>query len=160
MSRLYSEIRQARPYDRPEEELAVTLLRTGDVLHHRIGKALRGGDISPEQYNVLRILRGAPAGHPTLEISRRVISRCPNMTRLIDRLASRGLVRREVSVEDRRVAVVRITPAGQEALKRHDRAVAGVLSRLRTLSPARMKQAVRLLDSIRESLAEASPPEE
>lgn len=152
-STIYAEIRQTAPFPRPEAELAVVLLRTGDVLHHSIDRALAPRGLSNEQFNALRILRGAgEAGHPTLEISRRLISRSPNITRLLDKLIAKGLARRDRDPRDRRQAVIRITPRGRTVLSECDRAVDGVLAKLRCLSAAEMKAAVSLLDRVREAV--------
>ncbi len=157
MGRIQAEIRQARPFSRPEHELAVTLMRTGDVLHHSIDRALDPMGLSNEQYNVLRILRGAgEAGHPTLEISRRLISRAPNITRLLDKVIAKGLVRRDRGTEDRRQAFVRITPKGLGLLARCDKVVDAALDKLRCLSRADLKRAVDLLDRVREAVAIAT----
>ena len=142
-SRIYAEIRQGTPFKRPEPELAVGLLRTGDVLHHSLDRALAPFGLSNEQFNALRILRGAgEAGHPTLENSRRLISRSPNMTRLVDKLIDKGLARRDRDAHDRRQAVVRITPKGLKRTRDCDRALESVLAKLRCLSPDEMKRAV------------------
>jgi DNA-binding MarR family transcriptional regulator len=152
--KIYAEIRQGKPFGRPEPELAVVLLRTGDVLHHSLDRALAPHGLSNEQYNALRILRGAAEeGHPTLEISRRLISRSPNITRLVDKLIQKGFARRDRSAEDRRQAVVRITPAGLKLTAECDRAIESVLAKLRCLSGAEMKTAVGLLDRIRGAVA-------
>ncbi len=153
-SPIYSEIRQGKPFARPEAELAVVLLRTGDVMHHSIDRALAPWGLSNEQYNALRILRGAgEAGHPTLEISRRLISRSPNITRLLDKLIDKGFARRDREAEDRRQAVVRITRPGMKLAAECDRAIDAVLAKLRCLSPAEMRLAVGLLDRVRTSVA-------
>jgi len=154
VSRIYSEISQGRPFDRPEHELGVGVLRTGDVLHHSINRALAPWGLSNEQYNALRILRGAgEGGHPTLEISRRLISRSPNITRLLDKLIDKDLARRDRDTEDRRQAMVRITPKGRKLLERCDRSIDSVLEKLRCLNTAEMRLAVRLLDRVREAVA-------
>ena len=94
--------------------MAVTLMRTSDVLHHAVEHALRPWGVSPEQYNVLRILQSAGAeGLPTLEIADRMIARAPNVTRLIDKMIEKGLARRERCGLDRRV--VRIWPTGESS---------------------------------------------
>ena len=153
-SNIYAEIRQGKPFARPEPELAVVLLRTGDVLHHSIDRALSPHGVTNEQYNALRILRGAgEEGQPTLEIARRLISRSPNITRLVDKLIEKGLARRDRSAQDRRQAVVRITPAGLKLTAQCDRAIDSVLGKLRCLSDAEMKTAVGLLDRIRGAVA-------
>ena len=161
VSKIYAEIRQATAFARPEAELAVVLLRTGDVLHHSIDRALAPWELSNEQYNALRILRGAgEAGHPTLEVSRRLISRSPNITRLLDKLIEKDLARRDRDSADRRQAVVRITPKGRELLEHCDKAVDSVIEKLRCLSAAEMKQAVAVLDRVREAVAVTTVREE
>jgi DNA-binding MarR family transcriptional regulator len=160
-SRIYAEIRQSSVFDRVERELAVVLLRTGDVLHHSVDRALSGWDLSNEQYNALRILRGAgDGGHPTLEVSRRLISRSPNITRLLDKLIEKDLARRDRDAADRRQAVVRITARGRQILDECDHAVDSVIEKLRCLTMAEMRQAVGLLDRVREAVAVTTVREE
>ena len=154
VSPIYAELGQARPFDRAERELAVVILRTGDVLHHSVGRALTRWGLSNEQYNALRILRGAgEEGRPTLDISTRLISRSPNITRLLDKLIAKGLARRDRDAEDRRQAVVRITPRGKKVLEQCDGAVDAVLGKFHALSAAEMRLAVGLLDRIRRAVA-------
>ena len=154
MAKIYAEIRQTRPFRRPEQELAVTLLRTGDVLHHSLDRVLAASGISQEQYNALRILRGAGTeGRPTLEVSRRLISRSPNITRLLDKLVEKKLAQRDRGTEDRRQAILRITPAGLRLLEAADAAVDAVLRKLDCLGKADLKLLVDLLDRVREAVA-------
>jgi len=161
VSKIYAEIRQASPFARPEAELAVVLMRSGDVLHHSVDRALAPLGLSNEQYNALRILRGAgEAGHPTLEVSRRLISRSPNITRLLDKLIEKDLARRDRDSADRRQAVVRITPKGRELLVQCDKAVDSVIEKLRCISAAEMRQAVAVLDRVREAVAVTTVREE
>jgi DNA-binding MarR family transcriptional regulator len=153
-SSIYAELGQIRPFDRADRELAVVLLRTGDVLHHSISRALDPWGLSNEQYNALRILRGAgEEGRPTLDISTRLISRSPNITRLLDKIIAKGLARRDRDAEDRRQAVVRITPQGLEALKKCDEAVDAILAKFQVLSAAEMRLAVGVLDRLRGAVA-------
>ena len=160
-SRIYAELRQQHVFDHPERELAVVLLRTGDVLHHSIGRSLAPWELSNEQYNALRILRGAgEKGHPTLEVLRRLISRSPNITRLLDKLIEKDLVRRDRDAADRRQAVVRITPKGEQLLKECDKAVDAVIAKLGCLTSAELKVAVGLLDRVREAVEVTTVREE
>jgi DNA-binding MarR family transcriptional regulator len=99
-----------------EEEVFVSLLRTGDLLSRRVAGVLKAADISPAQYNVLRILRGSPDGLPCREIGNRMISRDPDITRLLDRLEKRGLISRCRESKDRRMVLTRITEAGMKLL--------------------------------------------
>lgn len=151
--RIYADIRQTRPFARPQQEALVTLTLTADVLRHALERALAPRGISPEQYNVLRILRGAgKAGHPTQEIARRMISRSPNVTRLIDKLVAAGLTRREQGTRDRRQALVRLTPVGRRRLAELDRLVEALLGRV-DLSDRDSTTLVRLLDRVRTRVA-------
>ena len=160
-STIYGEIRQPRPFDRPERELAVVLLRTGDVFHHSVDRALAAWGLSNEQYNALRILKGAgETGHPTLEISKRLISRSPNITRLLDKLIAKGLARRDRDAEDRRQATIRITSKGIELLGKCDGAVDAVVGKLRVLNPEELRSAVALLDRVRSAVAVTTAVEE
>lgn len=147
------EIRQTRPFASLEREASATLLRTGDVLHHAVESALRPWEVSPEQYNVLRILRGAgPEGTPTLTIAERMIEEAPGITRLLDRLEVKGMVRRQRCPEDRRQVLCHATPAALDLLGRIDGAMNeaddGALG---TLSDQDKAQLIRLLDAVRAS---------
>jgi DNA-binding MarR family transcriptional regulator len=153
-STIYAELSQTRPFGQPERELAVVILRTGDVLHHSINCALAPSGLSNEQYNALRILQGAgDEGHPTLHLATRLISRSPNITRLLDKLIAKGFARRDRDAEDRRQAVVRITPAGRQLLATCDAAVDAVVGKLRTLESSELRLAVSLLDRVRGAVA-------
>src|SRR5947208_9435051 len=100
----------------PEEALFLDLLRTTDMLSRGLIHVLKAEDLSMTQYNVLRILRGAPEGLPCGEIANRMITRDPDITRLLDRLEKRGLISRSREVKDRRTVTARITPAGLKLL--------------------------------------------
>ncbi len=104
----------------PEEDLFVCLLRTADLLSRNVEKVLKTGDVSPTQYNVLRILRGALEGLTCNEIGKRMINRDPDITRLLDRLEKRGLISRCRETKDRRQVQTRITPEGLRLLKELD----------------------------------------
>jgi MarR family transcriptional regulator, organic hydroperoxide resistance regulator len=119
----------------PGEEVIPEILKTAGIVRRRISKLLDPFGITPQQYNVLRILRGAgPAGLPTLDIGARLLEETPGITRLIDRMESHGWVIRERSRDDRRLVRCRLTEAGTELLGRIDPVVAGapgeVLNRL------------------------------
>jgi DNA-binding MarR family transcriptional regulator len=103
-----------------EEAAFLDLLRTTDVLSRGLLKILKREDLSATQYNVLRILRGAPAGLPCGEIARRMITRDPDITRLLDRLERRGLISRSREPGDRRTVMARVTPSGLKLLCRLD----------------------------------------
>src|ERR1035438_4987556 len=96
----------------PEEVAFLELCRTVDVLGRRLSGVLKAEDLSANQYNVLRILRGAPDGLACGEIGNRMITRDPDITRLLDRLAKRGLISRSRGSKDRRVGTATITAGG------------------------------------------------
>jgi DNA-binding MarR family transcriptional regulator len=104
----------------PEEAAFLDLLRTTDMLSRGLISVLKAEDLSATQYNVLRILRGAPEGLPCGEIANRMITRDPDVTRLLDRLEKRSLISRCRETKDRRTVMVRITPAGLKLLARLD----------------------------------------
>jgi DNA-binding MarR family transcriptional regulator len=107
----------------PEEASFLELLRTSDQLTRGLVRVLKTEELSPTQYNVLRILRGTPEGLPCGEIASRMITRDPDITRLLDRMEKRGLISRCRETRDRRLVLTRITPAGLELLGRMDEPV-------------------------------------
>ena len=110
---LSEEIRQAVPFERPEEEAFVSISRTAAVLGHALGEALKPFGITATQYNVLRILRGAgKTGLCRNDIRDRLIAQVPDVTRLLDRMEAAGLVARERGADDRRLVTTTITPSG------------------------------------------------
>jgi DNA-binding MarR family transcriptional regulator len=154
MGKIVREIRQTRPFDHAARELAVTLMRTGDVLRHAVESALRPWGISPEQYNVLRILRGArEGGLPCLEIAERMVARSPNITRLMDKMVAKGLAQRRPMEGDRRVVWISATARGRSLLGELDQAIEGTLTKLGSLEPGEVTALIGLLDAVRERLA-------
>src|ERR1700693_2388557 len=107
----------------PEEAAFLELLFTTDMLSRGLVKVLKSEDLSATQYNLLRILRGPPAGLPCGEIASRMITRDPDVTRLLDRLEKRGLISRCRETKDRRTVMARITPEGPKLLARLDEPV-------------------------------------
>jgi DNA-binding MarR family transcriptional regulator len=131
--------------------VVIAILRSADRLR-RSGEALLAPhDVTLQQFNVLRILRGArPEGLCTLAIAERMIEQTPGITRLIDRLEKKGLVRRVRSEEDRRQVWCRITPAGERLLARLDDPVEEFdRAAVRGLSPADQDQLSALLGQLR-----------
>jgi DNA-binding MarR family transcriptional regulator len=114
----------------PEEEAFLDLLRTTDMLSRGLVRIIKAEGLSGTQYNVLRILRGAPEGLACGEIASRMITRDPDITRLLDRLEKRGLVSRCRETKDRRTVMTRITPAGLKLLSRLDEPVQGTHRKL------------------------------
>lgn len=107
----------------PEEVAYLDLVRTVEMLSHPLAQLLKSEGLSPAQYNVLRILRGSPEGLICGEIANRMVTRDPDITRLLDRLEKRKLISRSRSDKDRRVVLTRITPRGLELLAGLDQPV-------------------------------------
>jgi DNA-binding MarR family transcriptional regulator len=107
----------------PEEAAFLELLRTTDLLTRGLVPLLKAEDLSANQYNVLRILRGSPDGLPCGEIASRMITRDPDITRLLDRLERRRLISRCRETKDRRMVMARITPDGLKLLARLDQPI-------------------------------------
>jgi len=150
------EIKQTRPFESVAEEATVSLLRTADVVRHLVGRAVEPHGITGQQYNVLRILRGAGAeGLPTLEIGERLVERTPGTTRLVDQLVRRGLVQRMRGDRDRRVVRCFITPSGLALLATLDDLVSAAnRSTVGGLAPDDLRALIALLDRVR---ARATP---
>ncbi|HZE26212.1 MAG TPA: MarR family transcriptional regulator [Terriglobales bacterium] len=114
---LREEIRQNKPFESPAQEAILALSRTTDLLQRRFAQLVEPHGVSLQQYNVLRILRGAgQQGTPTLEIADRMIQKTPGITRLLDKLEAKHLVRRKRCPEDRRQVLCWITEAGLRLL--------------------------------------------
>jgi DNA-binding MarR family transcriptional regulator len=116
------EIRQTKPFRSLQEQLVLNLMLTTRVVEENWAQYLKRAEgISPSQYNILRILRGArPKAARISEIGDRMVTRDPDVTRLVDRLIKQGLARRERDSDDRRVVLVEITGAGLAMLSRLD----------------------------------------
>jgi DNA-binding MarR family transcriptional regulator len=151
MSQLQREIRQGKPFRSRGQEVVVALLRTADLVRRTVGRALEPHDITLQQYNVLRILRGAgEQGLPTLEIAERMIEQAPGVTRLLDRLEVKGLVRRQRCAQDRRQVLCWLTPAGLELVERLDEPVDSAdAEAVAMLTPEEQEKLLRMLDAIR-----------
>jgi DNA-binding MarR family transcriptional regulator len=138
----------------PEEAAFLDLLRTTDMLSRGLVHVLKTEDLSSTQYNVLRILRGAlrssPAGLPCGEIASRMITRDPDVTRLLDRLEKRGLISRCRETNDRRTVRARITPEGLKLLSRLDEPVQTAhRKQLGHLGKVRLRELAELLSAAR-----------
>lgn len=149
------EIKQTRPFTSTGHEVAITLMRTAAVLDRHHAPIIEAEGLTPPQFNVLRILRGAgTAGLPTLAIRDRLVDLSPGITRLVDKLEARGLVTRERGGEDRRQVNCQITPAGLTLLGRLDRPLAVADEKIVSqLTAAEQRTLVRLLDLVRHGLA-------
>jgi DNA-binding MarR family transcriptional regulator len=153
-SSLQHEIHQSVPFASKSEEAILALWRTADRLRANINAVLDPFGITGQQYNVLRILRGAePEGLPTLAIAERMIEHSPGITRMVDRLERKGWVCRERRSEDRRCVICRVTPDGLELMQRLDEHVRVADDALTFLGAATLDELIATLGRIRERLA-------
>jgi DNA-binding MarR family transcriptional regulator len=138
----------------PEEALFLDLVRTTDILSRRPARTLKKEDLSPTQYNVLRILRGSPDGLSCGEIGARMITRDPDITRLLDRMERRGIISRCRETADRRTVMARITPAGLALVGRLDEPIQAVhREQLGHFGEKRLRELSELLTACRGRLA-------
>lgn len=148
---LQVELKQKIPFTSREQEAYLSLMRTADALQTQIEAQLKEFGLTGTQYNALRILRGAgPEGLPCREIGERMITRDPDITRLLNRLEDRGLVERTRARHDRRVIYGKITAAGLKLLRtmdnpieKHGREI------LRHVGQEKLKQLIDLLELVR-----------
>src|SRR5271166_4197657 len=150
--KLQHELKKKRPFESPEEEVLLSIVRTSDQLQIRFARLLREyGLTSPTQYNILRILRGEGKPLPILEIASRTITVVPGITGLIDRLEQAGFVNRLRCEKDRRVIFVALTDDGMTTLAGLDKPLIDLHRKLLGhLSQAELKELIRLLEKVRE----------
>jgi DNA-binding MarR family transcriptional regulator len=148
---LQAALKQRRPFRSPGHEAAVGILHTADFVRRRVAAAVEPSGITLQQFNVLRILRGAGnEGIATLEVAERMVEQTPGITRLLDRLEAKGLVRRQRCPTDRRQNLCWITPKGAALLAQLDEpslraseACVGNLSRTDQATLLRLLEAIR-----------------
>lgn len=149
--RIREELKQTRPFASLEEEVAVEVQRTAQVLMRWLVEELKPVGITPSQYNVLRILRGSsPQPLSATEICSRMVTYDPDLTRLLDRLESAGMVKKERDAKDRRVINVHITKLGRDTVERAMDAVGARLhEELEGIGRSRLEQLADLLERLR-----------
>lgn len=150
-SRLQAELKQNVPFRSREQEAYLALLRTADALQTSVESKLNEFGLTGTQYNALRILRGAePEGLPCSEIGERMITRDPDVTRLLNRLEKRGLVKRTRAKSDRRVVYGRITAAGLRLLREMDEPIEQHgREMLKHVGQDHLRQLIELLELVR-----------
>jgi DNA-binding MarR family transcriptional regulator len=139
-------------FDSLEQEAFLSLWRTYDRLRALEDEFFRPYDLTPQQYNVLRLLKAQHPGLlPTLDVANRLVSRAPDITRMLDKLEQRGLVSRVRSESDRRTVLVGITPAGVQLLaEMHEPLRACHEQQLGHLPPEALRQLIELLRQVRD----------
>ena len=154
--RLETDIKQTKPFASVQQEAALNILYTADVLRRYSGEIMAPFGVTPQQYNVLRIVRGAgEAGIPSQKISERMIERSPGMTRLLDHLEEKKFVTRTRSCEDRRVVFCTLTAQGAALLEKMEPWVREEEQRaMKFLNASNLRELTRLLSDVRGSLDE------
>jgi DNA-binding MarR family transcriptional regulator len=152
--RIQAELKQTKPVSGLEEEAYLNVQRTSNTLNQGIAELLRSHDLTQAQYNVLRILRGAgEGGLNASDIAGRMISRDPDVTRLVDRLEKRGLVDRWRCSEDRRVVWTRISQAGLDLINPIDAPLNELHRRLLShMSQEKLQTLIDLLEEARDGV--------
>lgn len=117
---LRQQLKKRDPFESLEQEAMLGILRTSDLLENRLARLLREYDLTPSQYNAMRIMRGEGEPMPCLEVAGRMIQVAPAITRVVDQLVGRGLIEKQQSSKDRRVFLVGLTSAGTRLLKKLD----------------------------------------
>ncbi len=127
MTTLKHELKKRGPFESPEQEAVLNLVRTAALLNAKMDRFFREHDLCPTHYNILRILAGERAGGvdglPVLEVRDRLISPVPDITRLVDKLVKQKLVRRIRTEKDRRVVLLKLTDAGQAFVEKMARPI-------------------------------------
>jgi len=156
--RLKDELKQTKPFPSLEVEASLNLMRTAAVLARGPGEVLKSAELSEPQYNILRILRGsAPNALACGEIGERMISHDPDITRLLDRLEARALVKRVRDTVDRRVVRSRITEKGLQLVEKVTPPMLEINRRqLQHMGPQKLQLLIDLLEEAREAKKETS----
>jgi DNA-binding MarR family transcriptional regulator len=156
MSKLQAEIKQTKPFESAQEELWLNVSRTSAVLSHVVEQKLRPFGLSPTQYNVLRILRGAgEEGLVQHEVGERLVAQVPDVPRILTRMEKAGWIERVRGTADRRVMRVTLTQEGLELLNAVDPAMRAMeLSLFRGMSEEQMRQMSDLLVTARNGAEE------
>lgn len=150
-SRLQQELKKKKPFDLPEQEAALSMMRTCDQLQIHFTRLFREHGLTSAQYNILRILRGEGKPLPSLEIADRMVAVVPGITGLIDRMEQAKLVQRERSTADRRVVYVSPTPHALKLLATLDQPVLELHRKLMgRVTATELKELIRILERIRE----------
>jgi DNA-binding MarR family transcriptional regulator len=149
---LQQEIKQTRPWSSLEEEAMLNISRTSALLDHALTQAFKPYKVTPTQYNVLRILRGAgPNGLCRMEIGERLVRPVPDVTRLLDRMEQTGWIRRHRGGTDRRFVTTVIAPKGLALLSKLDSEIGAMHQRqIGHLSEADLRQLIELLTVVRD----------
>jgi DNA-binding MarR family transcriptional regulator len=148
---LRAELKMTRPFRSVEEEAILSIARTAALIEHAGAEALKPFNLTITQYNVLRILRGAGEnGLCRNEVGERLVTKVPDVTRLLDRMEAAGLIVRERGSDDRRFVATRITDTGLKLLEKIDRELPAMHGRqIGHVSQKRLRELISILEEVR-----------
>lgn len=147
---LRDELKKKGPFALVEQEAALAIMRTSDLLENRFARLLREHGLTSSQYNVLRILRGEGRPLPCLEVAERMIQVAPAITRVVDQLLALDLIIKTQSEEDRRVFTIELKPAATQLLAKLDQPVLDLhASLMNGVKKADLKALIQTLEAIR-----------
>ena len=148
---LRDELKMTKPFKSVEEEAILSIARTAAVIEHAGAEGLKPFSLTITQYNVLRILRGAgQEGLCRNEVGERLVTRVPDVTRLLDRMEAAGLIVRHRGADDRRYVATRITEKGLKLLEKIDRELPAMHGRLLGhVSEKRLRELISILEEVR-----------
>jgi DNA-binding MarR family transcriptional regulator len=160
MATLKQEIAQQRPFSSVEEEALLNVMRTSDCLQRAFVRKTRHWGITPTQYNVLRILRGAqPQGLTCSEVGERMITAVPDITRLLARMKAQKFIRQQKDKKDRRVVWTQISASGLDLLSRIDPEITQIPQELLGhFSREDLNEFIRLLELARKNCIDSQAP--
>jgi len=157
-STIQQEIKQTRPFKSTAQEAVLSLVRTVGAMMYEFERVAATEGITFQQYNVLRILRGAGEALPTMEIGERLLQRTPGISRTLERLEKQGLIRRTRGVNDGRQVLCALTPAGRRIVDRLDAPVDSLDNNsMAVLDVAEQKLLIQVLQKVRDNLNEKKP---
>jgi len=148
---LRDELKMTKPFKSVEEEALLSIARTAALIEHAGAEAFKPFNLTITQYNVLRILRGAGTdGLCRNEVGERLVTKVPDVTRLLDRMEAAGLIVRTRGGQDRRYVATRITEAGLKLLEKIDRELPAIHGRqLGHVSQKRLRELISILEEVR-----------
>jgi DNA-binding MarR family transcriptional regulator len=147
---LHDELKMTKPFKSVAEEALLSIVRTAAVFEHDFAESLKPFALTPTQYNVLRILRGSPDGLCRNEVGERLVTKVPDVTRLLDRMERCGLIQRQRKGNDRRYVSTRITDKGMKLVDKLDREICGIHARqLGHLGEKKARDLIKLLSEAR-----------
>jgi DNA-binding MarR family transcriptional regulator len=148
--KLQNELKKRGPFDSVEQEATLAVMRSSDLLENRLARLLRQYDLTPSQYNVLRIVRGEGKPLACLEVAERMIQVAPAITRVVEQLLARNWISKTQSAQDRRVFEIELTDDATGLLKKLDRPILELhASLLANVSQADLQTLIRILEDMR-----------